>query len=180
MFRSKSPLNKQLGVTILAQGTTFTGTLYCRGISRVGGRVEGQIASEGTLIIEQDAEIIADITAETLIIQGVVTGKVQAAVKTELLASSRLQGELNTPSLVMAVGTVLNAVVRMDEVPQGETAVSAPPGQDDEVVDVVQPVKKVSPVKLVVDATRPAAIPSPAEVVDGSSSGSVRQSSNMG
>lgn len=165
MFRSKSPLNKQLGVTILAKGTTFTGTLYCRGISRVGGRVEGEIASEGTLIIEQDAEIIADIAAETLIIQGAVTGKVKATVKTELLGSSRLHGELHTPSLAMAVGTVLNAVVVMDESPQSRS-VTPPsgPSQDN--------MKKVSPMKLVVDDH------SGAKVVDAGDQ--VRQSSNMG
>ena len=158
MFRAKSRLDHSVGVTILAKGTTFTGTLYCRGISRVGGKVKGEIVSEGTLIIEQDAEIIADITAENLIIQGVVKGKVVATTKTELLKSSRLDGALHTPAMLMELGTIVNADVVMADDGGAEAVVefqeSDAKDQQKFKVDTVESVtKKSAPMKLVVDGT---------------------------
>lgn len=118
MFHSKSRTARpdgHMGVTILSKGSTFTGTLCCRGISRIGGNVDGGISSEGTLIIEQDAEIIADIKADILIIQGSVKGKVTATKKTELLKTSRLDGELSTPLLEVEHGSCLNATLTMSD-----------------------------------------------------------------
>ena len=118
MFHSKSRTARtdgHMGVTILSKGSSFTGTLYCRGISRIGGNVDGGISSEGTLIIEQDAEIIADIKADILIIQGSVKGKVTATKKTELLKTSRLDGELSTPLLEVEHGSCLNATLTMSD-----------------------------------------------------------------
>ena len=34
-------------VTILTPGCHFSGKLYCKGSSRIGGRIEGEIVSEG-------------------------------------------------------------------------------------------------------------------------------------
>ena len=61
---------KDLGPTILTAGCHFNGKLYCRGTSRIGGRVEGHIVSEGLLIIEEEAHIVAEIKAAEAVIQG--------------------------------------------------------------------------------------------------------------
>jgi cytoskeletal protein CcmA (bactofilin family) len=47
-------------ITILTPGCHFTGKLYCHGSSRIGGKVDGEIVSEGVLIIEEEAQINAD------------------------------------------------------------------------------------------------------------------------
>src|SRR5262245_2268512 len=48
-------------VTILTTGCHFSGKLYCRGASRIGGKIDGQIVSEGLLIVEEEAVITAEI-----------------------------------------------------------------------------------------------------------------------
>lgn len=153
MFRSKSRIDHQ-GVTILSKGTSFSGTLYCRGISRVGGKVEGKIDSEGTLIIEQDAEINADITAETLIIQGTVKGKVIATTKTEFVGCSRLDGHLITPSLEMELGTILNASIAMEDASSRDDSQATPVSSEhDTSTQPAQDSSQSSSIKLVVGAS---------------------------
>ena len=56
-------------VTILTPGCHFSGKLYCKGSSRIGGRIEGEIVSEGLLVIEESALITAEIKADEVIVR---------------------------------------------------------------------------------------------------------------
>lgn len=106
-------------VTILTSGCHFTGKLYCRGASRIGGKIEGQIISEGLLIIEEEAVINAEVKAEEAIIQGQLTGKLTATGRVELCASSRFEGDIVTPVLIVREGAQFNGsskMVRAEEV----------------------------------------------------------------
>lgn len=99
---------KDTAVTILTSGCHFNGKLYCRGSSRIGGRIEGQIVSEGLLIVEEEAQIFAEIKAEEAIIQGKVSGKLEAKNRVELHSTSRFDGELMTPALIIHEGAQFN------------------------------------------------------------------------
>lgn len=113
MFQQKSPTDPQNGVTIISKGCSFEGRLYCRGVSRIGGKIHGSITAEGTLIIEKDAAIHADIQAHVIIIQGTVQGKIEASSKAELLKTSVVEGELMCASILVEEGSTLNASVFM-------------------------------------------------------------------
>ena len=114
MFQSKPPTDPQSGVTIISKGCSFEGRLFCRGVSRIGGSIDGVITAEGTLIIEKEAMIRADIEADIIVIQGTVHGKIEASSKAELLKTSVLEGELVCPSILVEEGSVLNAQVSME------------------------------------------------------------------
>lgn len=105
-------------VTILTTGCHFSGKLYCRGASRIGGKIDGQIVSEGLLIIEEEAVITAEIKADEAIIQGRVQGKLHATGRVELCASSQFDGDIITPILVVREGAQFNGqstMIRKDE-----------------------------------------------------------------
>lgn len=106
--KKKANADLSSSVTILTSGCHFHGKLYCRGSSRIGGRIEGQVISEGLLIIEEDAIIQADIKADEAIIQGQVRGKLEAAGRVELCASSRFDGDISSPVLVISEGAQFN------------------------------------------------------------------------
>ena len=91
-------------VTILTAGCHFSGKLYCRGSTRVGGTIEGEIVSEGVLIVEENAHLSANIQAEEIIIQGRVEGKLEAGVRVELAASAMFLGDIVSPVIVMKEG----------------------------------------------------------------------------
>lgn len=99
---------KDTAVTILTSGCHFNGKLYCRGASRIGGRIEGQVVSEGLLIIEEDAMITAEVKADEAIIQGTVSGKLEARGRVELCATAKFDGDIVTPVLVVKEGAAFN------------------------------------------------------------------------
>ena len=99
---------KDTAVTILTSGCHFSGKLYCRGSSRIGGKIEGEIISEGLLIIEEEALINANIRADEAIIQGRVHGRIEARGRVELCSSSSFTGDIVTPILVVKEGAHFN------------------------------------------------------------------------
>ena len=99
---------KNNGVTILSSGSYFQGKLYCKHSSRIAGRVEGQIISEGLLIIEEGTQINADIKTDEVVIQGVVKGELQATGRVDLTKTSRFEGDITTPTLVIQEGAKFN------------------------------------------------------------------------
>lgn len=109
----KLPISKDSAVTILTSGCHFTGKLYCRGSSRIGGRIEGEIISEGLLIVEESAMINATIVADEAIIQGTVKGRIKAKNRMELARTCRFEGDIMTPSLVVYEGAQFNGRSQM-------------------------------------------------------------------
>lgn len=111
---TKRPVpTRDSAVTILTSGCHFNGKLYCRGSSRIGGKIEGEIISEGILIIEESAIINAQIKAEEAIIQGLVKGRLEAKTRVELAQNSRFEGDISTPSLVINEGATFNGRASM-------------------------------------------------------------------
>ena len=109
--RASTSKNKRKGasaggvaVTILTSGCHFEGKLYCKGASRIGGRIQGKVVSEGLLIIEEEASVEADIVVDEVIVLGKINGKLRANKRVELCESAHFQGEITTPALVIKEG----------------------------------------------------------------------------
>lgn len=100
--------SRDSAVTILTSGCHFSGKLYCRGSSRIGGRIEGEIVSEGLLIVEEEALITAEVRADEVIIQGHVKGKLKASGRVELTASCRFEGDIECSNLIINDGAQFN------------------------------------------------------------------------
>lgn len=105
---AKDEINAFLGV-----GTSYEGKLQFQGSVRIDGEFLGQITSEGTLIVGQEAKIDGQIAVSCLILSGFVKGKVEAANKVVMHKSARLQGALHSPCLVMEEGAVLDGEIYM-------------------------------------------------------------------
>ena len=117
-FNDKKPTRRgasfhESAVTILTPGCHFNGKLYCRGSSRIGGKIEGEIISEGLLIIEEEAMIAAKVKADEVVIQGQVEGRLEATGRVRLESNSKFSGDIVTPSLVIKEGAVFNGNTRM-------------------------------------------------------------------
>lgn len=101
-------------VTILTSGCHFNGKLYTKGASRIGGKIEGSIVSEGLLVVEEEAEINAEIKAEEVIIQGRVCGKLVASGRVELCQTAEFEGDIATSSLIIREGAQFNGRATME------------------------------------------------------------------
>ncbi|MBC7532763.1 MAG: polymer-forming cytoskeletal protein [Oligoflexus sp.] len=105
---------KEFAVTIITNGCHFSGKLYCKGSTRIGGKVEGEIISEGLLIVEEGAIINAEVRVEDIVIQGHFKGTLEATGKVELSSSCIFEGDINTSSLVVQEGAQFNGRTKMD------------------------------------------------------------------
>lgn len=90
---------------------------------RINGKFEGTLDTKGKLTIGSKAEIKANITGETIIIDGNVTGNIKASELLKLGSGSKLRGDVETPKIEIAEGAFLNGQLRM-EAPQTNISVS--------------------------------------------------------
>lgn len=77
------------------------------GILRINGYAAGIIRStEGSLIVEADGELDADISVHDATIYGCVRGDIHAKRKVELRGSARVVGDIETVALSLEPGAV--------------------------------------------------------------------------
>lgn len=111
--------SRDFAVTILTSGCHFAGKLYCKGSTRIGGKIDGEIISEGLLILEEEASVNADIQADEIVVQGKVEGTVIAKSRVELSASCTFVGDITSPSLVIEEGARFNGKSTMSTAVKG-------------------------------------------------------------
>ena len=100
-------------IAFVGEEVTFKGTIRYQGTVRVDGKLEGEIYTDGNLIIGQKAEIKAKIEAGTVTCQGKITGEVEAKNRVKLLSPATFEGSMMTPSLSMDEGVIFNGSCNM-------------------------------------------------------------------
>jgi cytoskeletal protein CcmA (bactofilin family) len=101
--------------TILGKGSAFDGKLTFEGAVRIDGEFSGEITTSGTLIVGESAEVKAEISASTIIIEGVVRGDIHASDLIEIHAPARVYGNLSSPSLEIQKGSLFQGNCRMED-----------------------------------------------------------------
>ena len=99
---------------LLGRGSEFDGKLTFEGTVRIDGRFTGTIVTTDTLVVGEGANVNAEITCGTIIVHGSVTGNVKATVAVELHPPARVNGNLETPALMIAKGVAFNGQCKME------------------------------------------------------------------
>jgi cytoskeletal protein CcmA (bactofilin family) len=111
------------------QGSSFEGKLSFKDTVRIDGHFAGQITSENTLVIGESGVIEADIRSQIVIVSGTIHGNVVAMRKVVLHKSAQVDGDVESPSVVMEEGAVLNGKLNMASAsPKKPTALKAVDG----------------------------------------------------
>ena len=108
----------------LGAGTNYHGKLHFQGAVRIDGNFQGEVVSEGTLVIGQDAVVDGQVKVGQLVLSGRIKGEVEAKNKVVLHKTANLQGNIRTPVLVVEEGAVLEGQLVMGSL---DTAKSAKP-----------------------------------------------------
>jgi cytoskeletal protein CcmA (bactofilin family) len=108
----------------LGAGTNYHGKLHFQGAVRIDGNFQGEVVSEGTLVIGQDAVVDGQVKVGQLVLSGRIKGEVEAKNKVVLHKTANLQGNIRTPVLVVEEGAVLEGELVMGS---RDTAASAKP-----------------------------------------------------
>ena len=100
-------------IAFVGEEVAFKGTIRYSGTVRVDGRLEGEIYTDGNLIVGQKAVITAKIEAGTVTCQGSITGEVVAKKLVKLLSPAIFDGMITAPLFSMDEGVMFNGTCNM-------------------------------------------------------------------
>ena len=80
--------------TIIGKGSSITGTLKINGFVRLDGDIDGNLETDGNIIIGDSARIKGDVRAKAVIVGGIVAGNVIAQESVKLLSNSAVLGDV--------------------------------------------------------------------------------------
>ena len=105
----------------VGSGTALTGEVTFRAMLRVDGHFSGRINSEdGTLIVSAGGQIDADIEVAIAQINGTINGDVYATKRVELGRAARVNGNIQSPALVVEQGAIFEGVCRMLQIREAQ------------------------------------------------------------
>ena len=100
--------------TVIGKGTTINGPVGSdAAIMRVNGRLNGEVTTDGDIIVGCDGIIVGDIKAHSLILAGKIEGNVDLQYRLEMEAKGTLMGDVNTSLLSIDETAVLNGTINM-------------------------------------------------------------------
>lgn len=100
----------------IGSGTSLTGETEFKSMLRVDGHLIGKISSEsGTLYVGSGGLVDANVSVAATIIHGTVNGDIIASEKIELGRTAKIVGNIQTPSLVIEQGAILEGNCSMTQ-----------------------------------------------------------------
>jgi cytoskeletal protein CcmA (bactofilin family) len=140
-------------------GTDVTGEANFKAMMRVDGHFSGRItSSSGTLIVGNNGKVDANIEVAVAVIHGNINGDIIATQRLELGRAAKVNGNIQTPSLIIEQGAIFEGSCKMLQM---HTA--AEKAKKDTKKDEPLDTTKMPPVRT--DAAKPATIPNVSNVV---------------
>lgn len=100
-------------IAFVGKGVEFKGTITYSGTVRIDGFLDGEIHTEGVLLVGEEAVITAKVTAGTIVCKGKITGDIHAKEKIKLRAPAIISGGVKTPMLSIEEGVLFNGTLEM-------------------------------------------------------------------
>ena len=100
-------------IAFVGKGVEFKGTITYNGTVRIDGHLDGEIHTDGTLLVGEEAVLTAKVSAGTVISKGKITGDIAAKEKVRLLSPAILNGSVKAPTLSMEEGVLFNGTIEM-------------------------------------------------------------------
>lgn len=113
----------------VGKGVAFKGVITYNGTVRIDGNLEGEIHTEGVLLVGEEAVLTAKITAGTVVCKGKITGDISAREKVKLRAPAVVNAGVKAPLISMEEGVVFNGNLEMSQPSTRETPRDSARGQ---------------------------------------------------
>jgi cytoskeletal protein CcmA (bactofilin family) len=120
----------------VGSGTLVTGEANFKALMRVDGHLSGRITSStGTLIVGANGKVDANIEVAIAMIHGTVNGDIIATQRLELGRAAKLNGNIQTASLVIEPGALFEGTSKMIKMMNASTGKSKSNGRDLQPLD---------------------------------------------
>ena len=116
-------------------GTVVTGEANFKAMMRVDGHLSGRVnSSSGTLIVGANGTVDANIEVAIAILHGTVNGDIIATQRLELGRAAKLNGNIQTASLMIEPGALFEGSCKMIKV-NADASKSKSNGRDEQLLD---------------------------------------------
>ena len=120
----------------VGSGTVVTGEANFKALMRVDGHLSGRVTSStGTLIVGANGKVDANIEVAIAQIHGTVNGDIIATQRLELGRAAKLNGNIQTASLVIEPGALFEGTCKMIKMMSASTNKSKSNGRDVQPLD---------------------------------------------
>jgi cytoskeletal protein CcmA (bactofilin family) len=92
---------------LIGENSYFTGNFHINGSLRIDGRFEGKYLQAEQLYIGSQGKIKTNISAVSVIVEGLVIGNINASNRVLLMPSAKILGDIKTPELIIQKGVIL-------------------------------------------------------------------------
>lgn len=134
------PRRDEQPYTTLGKDTEFEGTLKFKEGLRIEGKFNGDISSEGHLIIGKTGEVTAEISVGSIVVEGKITGNIQANDLVELRSAAELRGDIKAAKLKIEEGVIF--IGKSDVQPQNMRKDNVSKSQPAQPVSTSKPEEK--------------------------------------
>ena len=107
-LKSKDQING-----LLDKGCSFEGKIVFDGTVQINGDFTGEISSDGTLVVGQDARLSGKVFVDTLICYGTIEGKIDAKSRVEIHVPSVVTADVSTKNLSIEEGALFQGHCHM-------------------------------------------------------------------
>lgn len=97
----------------MAAGSFVKGNITSEADFRLDGRVEGDIACSGKIVVGQKGSVTGNIRCQNAEIHGEIIGTIQTDNHLTLKATARIQGDIRTQTLEIEAGAKFDGTCRM-------------------------------------------------------------------
>ncbi len=119
----------------VGSGTVVTGEANFKAMMRVDGHLSGRInSSSGTLIVGANGKVDANIEVAVAVIHGTVNGDIIATTRLELGRAAKLNGNIQTASLMIEPGALFEGACKMITMSAGSSKGKSN-GRDEQPLD---------------------------------------------
>lgn len=94
--------------TLVGSGSFFSGDIKVNGFIRIDGDIEGDLETDGSVIISEKARFKGNIKAKAIIVGGIVLGNISATEGIKLLSTSAVIGNIISHSVQMEENVIFH------------------------------------------------------------------------
>jgi cytoskeletal protein CcmA (bactofilin family) len=102
--------------SMIAKNAYWNGTLKSEGSLQVHGKADGELHSDTDLYVAEGAEVDASLHADSVVVAGLVRGKIEARSRLEVLPQGEVTGDVRSPKLIVHEGATISGQLKMEEV----------------------------------------------------------------
>ena len=94
--------------TIIGKGSAISGNLKVNGFIRIDGDIDGNLETDGNVIVGELARIRGNLTAKSVIVGGIIKGNVTASESIKVLSDAAVIGDVISRKVQIDASAVIH------------------------------------------------------------------------